>query len=77
MYLNIVKAGQTEPVWVTLPIALQRFQLSLADSEREALLNRGIEMAATFLSIVPLLIIYLALQRYFVEGIEKSGITGE
>ena len=78
MYLNVVKAGQTAPRWVTLPIALQNYENTLLDvGERQALLYRGIEMAATFLSIVPLLIIYLALQRYFVEGIEKSGITGE
>ena len=77
MYLNIVKAGQTTPRWVTLPIALQNFQLTLVGSEREAMLYRGVEMAATFLSIAPLLLIYLFLQRYFVEGIEKSGITGE
>lgn len=30
-----------------------------------------------FLSVLPLLIFYLILQKQFVESIEKSGITGE
>ncbi|AUS98666.1 ABC transporter permease [Clostridium thermosuccinogenes] len=40
-------------------------------------LNEAISMAGTFLSIIPLLIMYIALQRQFVEGVERSGITGE
>ena len=78
MYLNKLRAGQTTPRWITLPIALANYQASLASiGEKEAILYRGIKMAATFLSIVPLMIIYVALQKYFVEGIEKSGIAGE
>lgn len=33
-------------------------------------------MAGTFLVILPLLIIYLILQRRFMEGVERSGLTG-
>ena len=78
MYLNIVKAGEEAPRWITLPIALQNLQNSLLDrGEREIILYGGVKMAAVFLSILPLLINYLVLQRFFVEGIEKSGIAGE
>ena len=28
------------------------------------------------LSIAPLLIMYIFLQRYFIEGVERSGLTG-
>jgi multiple sugar transport system permease protein len=42
-----------------------------------ASINQAYSMAATVLSILPLLIIYLVLQKQFVESIEKSGITGE
>ena len=31
----------------------------------------------TFLVIVPLVIMYAFTQKWFVEGIDKSGITGE
>ncbi|MDR0292834.1 MAG: carbohydrate ABC transporter permease [Oscillospiraceae bacterium] len=40
-------------------------------------LNEAISMAGTFLSIMPLLLLYFVLQRQFVESIERSGITGE
>lgn len=40
-------------------------------------INEAIELAATSLSIIPLLIIYFIAQRWFVDSIDKSGITGE
>ena len=32
--------------------------------------------AGCLLSLIPIVIIYCFLQRYFIEGIERSGITG-
>jgi multiple sugar transport system permease protein len=43
----------------------------------EARLSEAYKMAATLLTMVPLFIIYFAAQKQFVEGIEKTGITGE
>jgi multiple sugar transport system permease protein len=40
-------------------------------------LNEAYKMSATFLSILPLFIIYLLVQRQFIKGIESAGITGE
>ena len=39
--------------------------------------NEAVTMAGTILTILPLLIIYFCLQRYFTEAIDRSGITGE
>ena len=39
--------------------------------------NEAVTMAGTILTILPLLIVYFCLQRYFVEAIDRSGITGE
>lgn len=39
--------------------------------------NEAIRMAATLLIITPLIVAYFILQRLFIEGIDKSGITGE
>jgi multiple sugar transport system permease protein len=39
--------------------------------------NEAIRMAATLLIIAPLVLAYFILQRLFIEGIDKSGITGE
>jgi len=40
-------------------------------------INEGVRLAATLLIILPMVIVYFAIQRWFVEGVEKTGITGE
>lgn len=39
--------------------------------------NTALEMAATILTILPLLVIYFLLQKQFVESVDRAGITGE
>lgn len=39
--------------------------------------NEAIYMAGTLVSILPLLILYFVLQRWFVEGIDRAGLTGQ
>lgn len=43
----------------------------------EARINEAYKMAATFISMLPLLILYFIAQKQFIEGIENTGITGE
>jgi ABC transporter, permease protein len=33
-------------------------------------------MAASVLSLIPVLVVFLALQKYFVEGIAATGVKG-
>ncbi|WP_245308264.1 carbohydrate ABC transporter permease [Halalkalibacter urbisdiaboli] len=40
-------------------------------------INEGIKMAGTMISVLPLLIVYFFLQRYFVESVDRTGIAGE
>ena len=40
-------------------------------------INEGVRLAATLIILLPMLLIYLFMQKWFVEGIERSGITGE
>ena len=40
-------------------------------------LNEAVKLAGTFLNILPLLLMYFVLQKWFVESIDRSGITGE
>lgn len=40
-------------------------------------LNEAIKLGGTFLNILPLLLMYFLLQKWFVESVERSGITGE
>ncbi|MBH0169268.1 carbohydrate ABC transporter permease [Fictibacillus sp. 18YEL24] len=68
----------------TLPLQLQKFvatyqqmfpaEMGVSGGNQ---LNEGIKMAGTVLSILPLLIVYFITQRWFVEGVDRSGITGE
>ncbi len=37
----------------------------------------GLIMAASVLSLIPVLIVFLSLQKYFVEGVAASGVKGE
>lgn len=46
-------------------------------ASNSASINDAYRMAATILTIVPLLIIYAVLQKQFVESVDRAGITGE
>ena len=64
----------------TLPLELQRFITTFEEIHagmQHVNTNEGIEMAGTFLAILPLLVIFFVCQRWFVESVDKSGITGE
>ena len=67
----------------TLPMQLSRFSQAYENLyppdvvsvfER---INEAVKMSGTFLNILPLLVLYFVLQRWFVESIEMTGITGE
>jgi len=55
---------------------------AIADESGEAadvastVINQANCMAATFLVILPLLIAYMFVQKQFMEGVERSGLTG-
>jgi multiple sugar transport system permease protein len=40
-------------------------------------LNEAVKLAGTFLNILPLLVMYFILQKWFVESVDRAGITGE
>ena len=71
-----------ETEWTTLVVQLQKFQANYNEYAQTAAsgavtLNESISMAGTMLSILPVLIMYFVLQRYFIESIDRVGITGE
>ncbi len=61
----------------TLPMVLPRLYQSLDETTGRSFEVFGlpIVMAATFLVIVPLMVIYLFLQKYFIQGVERSGLV--
>lgn len=66
----------------TLVVELKNFtniyeQYNQGNQQQLGNINESIKMAGTMLSILPLLIMYAFLQKYFVESIDRTGITGE
>jgi len=67
----------------TLPMQLSRFVQAYENLYPPGTvnifdrLNEAVKMSGTFLNIAPLLVIYFVLQRWFVESVERTGITGE
>jgi multiple sugar transport system permease protein len=67
----------------TLPMQLSKFAQAYENLYPPGMvnifdrLNEAVKLAGTFLNILPLLLMYFILQKWFVESIERSGITGE
>lgn len=78
---SYVQGLATKSNWTNLVVQLKNFDQSFSTrasvGDTATSLNESVRMAATTLSILPLLIMYLILQKQFVESIDRSGITGE
>jgi multiple sugar transport system permease protein len=67
----------------TLPMQLSRFAQAYENLYPPGVvnifdrLNEAVKMSGTFLNILPLLVMYFVLQRWFVESVEMTGVTGE
>jgi multiple sugar transport system permease protein len=76
-----VQGLSSNSIWTNLVIAVKDFDASFntkaSVGDTATSLNESVRMAATALSILPLFVMYLILQRQFVESIDRSGITGE
>lgn len=78
-----VRGLTTHSDWTNLVIQLKNFASNYNDTRATGTgtmatdLNETIRLAATMLSVLPLMIMYFFLQRYFVESIDRTGITGE
>ncbi len=55
---------------------LKTLPLGMADFATETYTYVGPQMAASFISIIPVMIIFLSAQKYFVEGVAASGVKG-
>lgn len=76
-----VQGLSTKSIWTNLVIQLKNFdaafQTKASVGDTATSLNESVRMAATSLSVLPLLLMYFILQRYFIESIDRAGITGE
>ena len=66
---------------MNLVVQLKNFDTSFATmqatGDAAVSLSESVRMAATALSILPLMLMYFVLQKQFVESIDRAGITGE
>ena len=64
----------------TLPLGIENFKSSF-DSMHQGgdgkNINEAIYMAGTILNILPLVVLYAFTQKFFIQGMDKAGITGE
>ena len=65
----------TPLIYITTP-SLKTLPLGMTDFVREQYVYWGPQMAAALISIVPVLIIFLFGQKYFVQGVASSGLKG-
>ena len=69
----------------TLPLQLSRFKAtfdtlfdpSSGSTQIVDKFNEAVHTAGTIVSIIPLLLMYFVLQKWFVEGVDRSGLTGQ
>lgn len=64
------------PFIITRDEDIKTLQVALANFRQEYNTDWGLLMAATMVATVPILILFLMTQRYFVQGIALSGIKG-
>jgi multiple sugar transport system permease protein len=71
--------------YTTLPMALEGYistyhsLYSQGDVNLDSVsttYNLGVQYAMTLITIAPLLVVYLFMQKWFVEGVDRSGIAG-
>ncbi|SDX06949.1 carbohydrate ABC transporter permease [Paenibacillus sp. CF384] len=61
----------------TLPMMLPRLYQSLDTLTGSSfeVFSLPVVMAATFMALLPMLLVYFFLQRYFIQGVERSGLV--
>jgi ABC-type glycerol-3-phosphate transport system permease component len=64
------------PLIVVQSSEMRTIQLLIAALKQAEAVEWGVVMAVVTLSVFPTVVIYLALQRYFVKGIVMSGLRG-
>lgn len=67
------------PLPAMLPTIYDKYQQAAAEltTNVDAIITRGVLMAATFLVIVLMLLMYCFVQKQFILGIEHSGLSAE
>jgi multiple sugar transport system permease protein len=78
-YEPVIYIGRQKswPLPSMLPSIYDKFYQAAVDLSQSAdtVITEGVVMAATFLVILPILVVYSFLQKQFIEGAERSGLV--
>ncbi|MCD8120293.1 MAG: carbohydrate ABC transporter permease [Lachnospiraceae bacterium] len=82
--VNSTSSSKSLVDWTNMVVKLSSFDDSFTSytssstgSSFSATVNTSYRMAGTILTILPLLLMYLVLQKQFVESVDNAGITGQ
>ncbi len=76
-YIASIFLGNSVPTLQLYLVSFaESFESLASDNPGVFSLNEGIKNAGSILVIAPMLIMYFFLQKWFVQGIDKTGITG-
>ena len=80
MYLNKADiqlvSMRVQSITEVLKMAAEALESSQGITEETPITNATL-MAGTFIVVLPILVVYSMLQKQFIQGIERSGLTGE
>ena len=68
-FRNVYAQGFARVAACTLPVAL-------AGLSREHVQDNELMMAGSVLTILPVLVVFLVLQRYYIQGLMTGGVKG-
>ena len=78
-YEPVIYLGKSAlwPLPSMLPSIYEKYYAAAAEltTNSNNIITEGVIMAATFLVVVPMLLIYCFLQRQFIQGVERSGLV--
>ena len=64
------------PLLVASDDAMKTLPVGLASFDAQFSRDYGVQMAGAFLSVLPLIVAFLFMQRYFVRGLTASAVKG-
>lgn len=61
---------------ITFKLSTIQATISFVDQVKDPMISQLYVYAGVILVIIPIMLVYLILQKYFMEGVERSGIVG-
>ena len=73
--ITLTNSLQTLVPYLQSPAKLQQLIVSMNATDSEVIINNAVFMAGTLMAILPILVVFMILQRQFMQGIERTGLV--